>query len=57
MILHITFTLLILTAIRAYIDVSHLGLEGYGCWCNFNENYAIGRGQPVDEVDQLCMEY
>ena len=31
-------------------------LDGYGCWCNFGENYFLGRGQPVDLNDQLCKQ-
>lgn len=28
-------------------------LNGYGCWCNF-DNYKAGRGQPKDALDSSC---
>jgi len=28
-------------------------LNGYGCWCNF-DNYKAGRGKPKDIYDQAC---
>jgi len=30
--------------------------NGYGCWCYFEGEHGQGRGQAVDEVDQLCHE-
>ena len=44
---------------QAKLDGSYLGryFEGYGCWCNFDENKelsAAGKGKPVDTMDELC---
>merc|ERR1711981_22898 len=30
------------------------GINGYGCWCNFNENYTLSHGPVQDGIDQLC---
>lgn len=29
-------------------------IDGYGCWCYFNEDVGRGRSHPIDEVDALC---
>lgn len=29
-------------------------LNGYGCWCYFEDDHGQGRGQPVDDVDKMC---
>lgn len=29
-------------------------IDGYGCWCYFNEDVGKGRSHPIDEVDALC---
>ena len=36
------------------IGTSNGYVEDYGCWCYFGENYGIGKGLPVDEMDGLC---
>jgi len=32
-------------------------IMGYGCWCNFQEDLAVGSGQPVDKYDELCRSF
>lgn len=29
-------------------------LDGYGCWCYFDDNHVNGRGKPVNEIDEFC---
>lgn len=29
-------------------------INGYGCWCYFQDNHGSGRGLPVNEVDNQC---
>jgi len=29
-------------------------INGYGCWCYFQEEHGKGRGQPANEVDESC---
>lgn len=29
-------------------------INSYGCWCYFQENHGLGKGQPVNEVDNQC---
>lgn len=29
-------------------------ISGYGCWCNFNNDYRKGQGVVQNEVDELC---
>lgn len=29
-------------------------IDGYGCWCFFEEDHGKGRGQPTNEIDTLC---
>lgn len=29
-------------------------INGYGCWCHFEEHTIGGRGEPVDFVDAEC---
>lgn len=29
-------------------------INGYGCWCYFQDNHGKGRGSPKNEVDSLC---
>lgn len=29
-------------------------IDGYGCWCYFQEEHGSGRGSPVNKVDELC---
>lgn len=31
-------------------------LNGYGCFCSAGNAWKIGRGQPVDEIDDFCMQ-
>ena len=52
----ISYILLVLSTLEAYVNVPY-EVDQYGCWCNFNEHYNRGIGEPVDEMDQLCMEY
>lgn len=26
----------------------------YGCWCYFEDNHGLGRGHPVNKVDEIC---
>merc|ERR1712110_308504 len=35
-------------------DQAFDSFDGYGCWCYFEEEHGKGRGQAVDEVDQVC---
>ena len=32
-------------------------MQGYGCWCHFEEFHGKGRGVPVDGYDNACMHY
>jgi len=36
--------------IQASID----NLNEYGCWCFFGDDHGRGKGQAVDEVDEIC---
>merc|ERR1712046_442283 len=36
--------------------VDLLQLLEYGCWCYFDGDYVRGRGEPVDEFDNLCKQ-
>jgi len=29
-------------------------IDGYGCWCYFNDAVGQGKSKPVDQVDELC---
>lgn len=29
-------------------------IDGYGCWCYFEDDHGKGRGHPANEIDQLC---
>merc|ERR1711981_524711 len=29
-------------------------VDGYGCWCNFNEDYVLSKGPVQDPIDALC---
>ena len=34
---------------------SMLAINGYGCWCYLEtDDMHLGRGEPVDEIDQFC---
>merc|ERR1711907_241798 len=35
-------------------DDAFAAINGYGCWCHFNENHGKGKGAPVDGVDAIC---
>lgn len=26
----------------------------YGCWCYFEDNHGLGRGHPVNKIDEIC---
>lgn len=36
--------------------VDMLELLEYGCWCYFDGDYTKGRGEPVDNFDDLCKQ-
>jgi len=36
--------------------VDMLQLLEYGCWCYFDGDYMKGRGEPVDDFDNLCRQ-
>lgn len=36
------------------IPLTLSGIWGYGCWCNFGYNIMEGKGDPVDEYDNIC---
>lgn len=38
------------------IPLSWSDLNGYGCWCNFNDQITQGNGPPVDVWDEICKE-
>merc|ERR1712154_402234 len=29
-------------------------INEYGCWCFFGDDHGRGKGQPVDQVDEIC---
>merc|ERR1711881_329921 len=29
-------------------------IEHYGCWCYFDNDNGLGKGQPVNELDSFC---
>lgn len=31
-------------------------IDGYGCWCYFEENHGRGKSQPVNDVDSYCKQ-
>lgn len=35
-------------------DDAFNAINGYGCWCHFEENHGKGKGSPVDGVDAIC---
>lgn len=37
-----------------FTDDIFLQLNAWGCWCYFDEDYSLGRSQPVNEIDELC---
>jgi len=40
-----------------YVQLMINNLQGYGCWCHFDEQHGQGKGQPVDVFDTHCMKY
>ena len=30
------------------------GIDGYGCWCYFQDAHGSGKGAPVNKVDEQC---
>jgi len=51
-----TITAAKLRSISATFAAVFESFNGYGCWCYFEDEHGQGRGQAVDEVDQLCHE-
>merc|ERR1712048_659652 len=43
-----------LRSISAAFSAVFESFNGYGCWCYFEAEHGYGRGQAVDEIDQLC---
>merc|ERR1739848_211350 len=42
---------------RAVVDMmgdQFENIDGYGCWCYFNEDHGKGKSQPVNEMDGFC---
>ena len=35
--------------LQAFADI-----DGYGCWCHFEDDHGIGRGQAQDAIDNHC---
>jgi len=31
-------------------------IDGYACWCYFQEDHGKGRGKPVNQMDQRCKQ-
>jgi len=31
-------------------------IDGYGCWCYFQEDHGNGRGKPINQMDQRCKQ-
>ena len=29
-------------------------INGYGCWCYFNDDHGKGKSKPVNEIDAYC---
>lgn len=29
-------------------------IDGYGCWCYFDDDYRFGRGLPMNAMDEIC---
>ena len=29
-------------------------IDGYGCWCYFEDEHGLGRSQPKDQIDAHC---
>lgn len=40
-----------------FVQMMINNLQGYGCWCYFDEQHGQGKGQPVDVFDSHCMKY
>lgn len=36
--------------LQAYLGA----IDGYGCWCNFDEDHYKGKGTPVNSIDGHC---
>jgi len=41
-------------AIVAMLGDQFDNIDGYGCWCYFDDNHGRGRSHPVNEMDALC---
>jgi len=37
-----------------FLDAYLTAIDGYGCWCNLEEDYHKGKGSPVNGVDGHC---
>merc|ERR1712062_170347 len=40
--------------LRALSPSTVAQLQNYGCWCYFEDEFGLGRGKPVDQIDRLC---
>ena len=36
-------------SIKAFTDI-----DGYGCWCYFEDDHGLGRSHPVNKIDETC---
>merc|ERR1712226_1630911 len=36
------------------MGASITAINGYGCWCYFEESHGKGRSQPVNDIDGFC---
>lgn len=43
-----------LRLIPEMLSVYFDSIDEYGCWCNFQETHVLGKGVPVNEVDEWC---
>jgi len=41
-------------SLRALSPNTIAQLQNYGCWCYFEDDFGMGRGKPVDQIDRLC---
>ena len=39
---------------RSEIDSVFSAIDGYGCWCYFDDDLGQAKGEPVDSIDEKC---
>lgn len=39
---------------RSLAGTTVMTVDGYGCWCYFEDSHGQGRGKPVSEIDAAC---